>query len=206
MSNILAVKKLVDLCHHVHDRGMVSGSGGNISFRMGEDYLITPTGRSLGFINENEIVKLNSDGTYDGNIKPSKEYLMHLNCYKERPECNVVVHVHSVYAVAVSCLQELDWECAMPIFTPGYALRVGKLPVVPYFRPGSANLADVVKNVISSRNSVLLANHGFVTVGATAEEAMGIAEEIEENAKLFLLLKNNANPLNPDALKELGIL
>ncbi len=205
MQEILTANQLVALSHQAYKRGMVSGPGGNISFRSGNQILITPTGRSLGFINENEIVVLDSAGHYSGNIKPSKEYWMHLNCYHERSECNVVIHVHSTYSVAVSCLRELDRECAMPIFTPGYAIRVGKLPVVPYLRPGSLELAQQVQGIMGVRKSALLANHGFIVVGSTVEEAMGIAEEIEENAKLFMLLQQAGAPLSPQALNELGV-
>lgn len=196
MDEAQARQELVGVCHKVHDRGMVSGSGGNISVRIGDHVLITPTGRALGALKPEELVKTDLQGNVLGPGKPSKEHYLHLACYLERPEITTVVHVHSVYAVAVSCLRNLDFSVTMPVYTPGYRVRVGHLPCVSYYKPGSPELARSVREVIKTRNSVLLANHGVVTVGTALEEALNIAEEIEENAHLTLLLGERGRPLD----------
>lgn len=130
------------------------------------------------------------DGSYtcpNGGI-PSKEWRMHLACYRARPDVSALVHVHSSNAVAVSCMKDADSSCAIPVYTPGYSMRVGELPILPYMTPGSVELCDHVFPLIAERNSVLLANHGPLAVGRSMEEALNIIEEIEDEAKLFLLL------------------
>lgn len=178
--------QLIETCHMLHEKGMVSGSGGNVSIRAGERVWITPTGVSLRAVTKENLVALNMDGTWEGMICPSKEYRLHLQCYVNRPEISSVVHVHSLYSVALSCA--IGPEDQIPVYFPGYAMRVGKLPVLPYMRPGDQKLAEAVSSVISRRNSVLLANHGVVTVGRDIQEALNIMEEIEENAQLYFIL------------------
>ena len=115
-------------------------------------------------------------------------WYMHLACYRARPDVSALVHVHSSNAVAVSCMKNADSSCAIPVYTPGYSMRVGELPILPYMTPGSVELCDHVFPLIAERNSVLLANHGPLAVGRSMEEALNIIEEIEDEAKLFLLL------------------
>jgi ribulose-5-phosphate 4-epimerase/fuculose-1-phosphate aldolase len=213
------VRELLEFCRRAYDKGFVSGSGGNISVKDGGDMLITPTGRNLGALAQKDIVRVRpaQKGTGAGRDEravvigsgvPSQEWRMHLRCY-ERPDVVCVVHVHSSHASAVSCL-DTDPDCAMPVYTPGYSVRVGKLPVVPYFRPGSVELAVAVGDRIvgsaaaPGRDSVLMANHGLLSVGASMEQAMNIAEEIEENARLFLLLGDKGRPLSGAQQAELA--
>ena len=132
--------------------------------RSGKYILITPTVYSIGALTGDVISKMEMDGALLGGGKPSKEFGMHLACYHCRNDVNAIVHVHPTYAVAVSCLKDSDCECAMPIYTAGYNARVGKLPIVQYAPPGSAELAAMTADIISQRDSVMLANHGIVTV------------------------------------------
>jgi Ribulose-5-phosphate 4-epimerase and related epimerases and aldolases len=198
---------LLEFCRRAHDKNFVSGSGGNISVRDGDDILITPTGRNLGLLTEQDIVRMRPDGSVVGGGKPSQEWRMHCLCYARR-DVESVVHVHSVHVSAVSCM-ELDPVCAMPVYTPGYSVRVGKLPVVPYYRPGSEDLAAAVAPIIAGtpsfpgRNSVLLANHGMLSVGPSLEKAFNLTEEIEENAQIFLLLGRGGRALTDAQQAEL---
>ena len=213
------MRELLELCRRAYDKGFVSGSGGNVSFRDGGDMLITPTGRNLGALAQKDIVRVrlsrkgngaerDGEAVVVGSGVPSQEWRMHLRSY-ERPDVVCVVHVHSPCASAVSCL-DTDPDCAMPVYTPGYAVRVGRLPVARYFRPGSAELASAVGGRIvgsadvPGRNSVLMANHGLLSVGTDGEQAMSIAEEIEENARLFLLLGGRGRPLSEAQQAELA--
>jgi ribulose-5-phosphate 4-epimerase/fuculose-1-phosphate aldolase len=208
------IRELLELCRRVYARGFVSGSGGNISARHGADILITPTGRNLGLLKEPELVRLRLRQQEDGfpavvgSGSPSQEWRMHCLCY-QRPDVVWVIHAHSPHATAVSCL-ESDPACAMPVYTPGYSVRVGRLPVVPYFPPGSAELASAVGEIIagggnvSGRNCALLANHGLLAVGASGEQAMNIVEEMEENARLFLLLGHRGRALSAAQQAELA--
>ena len=126
-----------------------------------------------------------------------------MKCYLARPGVQAVVHVHSVYSVALSCMNDIDFKDVVPTYTPGFAIRVGHLPVIPYFHPGSAELADAVSTVIASRNSVLMKNHGLVAVGPTLETALNLAEEIEENAKIHFILAGNGSHLSESQIDEL---
>lgn len=196
------IKEFLHFCHLLHSKGYVSGSGGNVSQKIGDRIVITPTGRALGLLTEEDLVWIEPDGSFT-NGKPSKEVRLHLACYKARPEVTAVVHVHSIYSVAATCREDANIEDAMPHYTPGYAMRVGKLPILPYNTPGSEALAEDVERVLSGRNSVLLKNHGLVTCGKTFEEAFDIMEEVEKNAQLFYLLGGKGDALSEEQENEL---
>ncbi len=192
------------LCHQVHAKGLTSSSGGNISQRCGDQILITPSGRSLQLLKPEDVVLMKLDGSYrseNGGI-PSKEWRMHLCCYT-REDVNTVIHVHSPNATAISCLENADPQCAIPVYTPGFGVRVGRLPMLPYLVNGSAELADAVAKVIEYRDSVLLANHGPLAVGATAEAALNIIEELEEEARLYFILGGKGRTLTPEQQADL---
>ncbi len=193
---LISAQELIATCHSLYARGFVSGPGGNISTRISNGFLITPTGRSLGNIEVADLVKVRFDGTVEGTGMPSKEWCMHSNCYVIRPDINQIIHVHSLYSVAVSCRKDLDWLQAMPVYVPGYALRIHHLPTIPYLPTGSVELAEAVSKMIRTRNSVLLANHGVVCVGSTMEAALNLVEEIEANGKLYFLLGDNGRTLD----------
>lgn len=195
------VQRLIDVCHMLHATGKVSGSGGNVSIRSGDDFWITPSGVSLGDVDENNLVFLHADETYEGSIRPSKEFRMHLGCYAARPDITTVVHVHSLYAVALSCL--LSPGDPIPAYFPGYVMRVNDLPMITYLKPGCSELARQVGEIIAVRNSVLLCNHGVVTVGADLSQALNIMEEIEENAQLYFILGGKGHPMTPHAIEEI---
>ncbi|MEM6355777.1 MAG: class II aldolase/adducin family protein, partial [Pseudomonadota bacterium] len=119
----------------------------------------------------------------------SKEASLHLSMYEAQPELRSIVHLHSPYAVAVSCLADLDPEDALPPITPYYVMRIGRLPLVPYYPPGDDMLADAVRGAARNAKAVLLANHGPVVAAKTLPGAVYAAEELEETAKLYLMLR-----------------
>ena len=196
------VKDFLHFCHLLHTKGYVSGSGGNVSQKIGERIVITPTGRALGLLTEDDLVWIEADGTYT-NGKPSKEVKLHQACYNARPDVTAVVHVHSIYSIAVTCRDEVNAEDAMPHYTPGYSMRIGSLPVLPYNTPGSTELADDVERVLAGRNSVLLKNHGLVTCGKSLEEAFDIMEEVEKNAHLYYILDGKGCALSAEQENDL---
>lgn len=196
------VKEFLHFCHLLHTKGYVSGSGGNVSLKIDDRIVITPTGRALGLLTEEDLVWIEADGTYT-NGKPSKEVHLHLACYAARPEVTAVVHVHSLYSIAVTCRKDVDPVDCMPHYTPGYSMRIGALPVLPYNTPGSKALAEDVERVLSSRNSVLLQNHGLVTCGKSLEEAFDIMEEVEKNAHLHYILGGKGIALSAAQEEEL---
>lgn len=178
------------LAKSLFDRGLTIGSSGNISVRLADGWLMTPTGSSMGNLDPNEISKLDLNGKLISGKSPTKESFLHIAMYDERPDSGAVVHLHSTHSVAVSCLAGIDKKNVLPPITAYYVMKIGKLPLVPYFPPGDINLAKAVKEMASNHHAVLLANHGPVVAGKTLEDAVYAIEELEETARLFLLLKN----------------
>ena len=178
------------LAKSLFDRGLTIGSSGNISVRLADGWLMTPTGSSMGNLEPNEISKLDLNGNLISGKSPTKESFLHIAMYDERPDSGAVVHLHSTHSVAVSCLAGINKKNVLPPITAYYVMKIGTLPLVPYFPPGDINLAKAVKEMASNHHAVLLANHGPVVAGKTLEDAVYAIEELEETARLFLLLRN----------------
>ena len=192
------------LAKSLFDRGLTIGSSGNISVRLADGWLMTPTGSSMGNLNPNVISKLDLNGNLISGKSPTKESFLHIAMYDERPDSGAVVHLHSTHSVAVSCLAGIDKKNVLPPITAYYVMKIGKLPLVPYFPPGDINLAKAVKEMASNHHAVLLANHGPVVAGKTLEDAVYAIEELEETARLFLLLRNmKTQYLNEKQIKTL---
>ncbi len=185
--------------------GLSHGSTGNISVRLDDGWLLTPTNSRLGRLDPARIAKLDVDGRHVDGDTPSKEAFLHRCVYQTRPTARAIVHLHSTHSVAVSCLDGLDRKDVMPPLTAYYVMRVGKLPLIPYFPPGDQRLAAAVRELAANHAAVLLANHGPVVAGKNLERAAGAIEELEATAKLFLLLKDRAiRPLTADDVDELN--
>ena len=180
------------------DRGLTMGSSGNISARVDDGWLMTPTNACLGRLDPAAIAKIDDDGNHVAGDPPTKEAFLHRAVYGERNDARAVVHLHSTHSVAVSCLPDVDPRDVLPPLTAYYVMRVGTLPLVPYFPPGGAALAEAVRGLAGRHSAVLLANHGPVVAGKTLEAALYATEELEETAKLFLLLHGR----NPRCLTE----
>ena len=173
------------------DRGLTFGSSGNISVRMEDGWLMTPTGCSMGNIEPEKISKLDINGNLISGDPATKESFLHLAMYEKRPQDSAVVHLHSTHSVAVSCLDGINPKNVLPPITAYYVMRIGTLPLIPYFPPGDIKLAKVVREMASEHHAVLLANHGPVVSGKSLQDAVYATEELEETAKLFLLLQGH---------------
>jgi ribulose-5-phosphate 4-epimerase/fuculose-1-phosphate aldolase len=184
----------------IFDRGLTFGSTGNISARLSTgELLMTPTNASLGSLEPEKLSRFSAEGVHTGGDKPTKEAFLHQCMYCQQKMSGAVVHLHSTYAVAASILADLDPEDVLPPLTAYYVMRVGKLPLVPYFPPGDKALAEAVAEKAKASHAVLLANHGPVVAGRTLLDAQYATEELEETAKLFLLLRGHAiRPLTED--------
>jgi len=204
MSDTSTRDRIAAFGRSIFDRGLTFGSTGNISVRTDDGWLMTPTGSSLGNLDPVRISKLDATGGHVSGDKPTKESFLHIAMYEERPRAGAVVHLHSTHSVAVSCLDEVDPANVLPPLTAYYAMRVGTLPMVPYYPPGDLDLARAVKEMASKHHAVLLANHGPVVAGATLEDAVYATEELEETAKLFLLLRGaRSRPLTAEQVSAL---
>jgi ribulose-5-phosphate 4-epimerase/fuculose-1-phosphate aldolase len=188
----------------LYDRGYAHGSSGNLSTRLDGGILITPTGSSLGRLEPEKISKVDESGRHVSGDPPSKEAFLHLAMYAERPSEKAIVHLHCTCAVAVSCLVHANPRDVLPPLTAYYVMRVGKLPLVPYYRPGDRALAEAVRAEAKAHRAVLLANHGPVVAGKSLDEAIDSAEELEATAKLVLLLDGKrTRPLDSAQIAEL---
>ena len=187
------------------DRGLTAGSSGNISVRLADGgWLMTPTNVSLGALDPARLSRFDAQGRVLSGDAPTKEAFLHFSMYGERADAGAVVHLHSSHATAVSILRDVDPQDVLPALTAYYIMRVGRLPLVPYFAPGDPELAHAVKALASRHHAVLLANHGPVVAGTTLANAQYATEELEETAKLFLMLQNHAlRLLTPEQVADL---
>lgn len=187
------------------ERGLTHGSTGNISVQLEDGgWLMTPTGSSLGNLDPARISKLDATGRHIDGDKPTKEAFLHTTMYDQRPNAGAVVHLHSTHSVAVSCLAEIDPMNCLPPITAYYAMRIGVLPLVPYYPPGDEALAEAVGAMASKHHAVLLANHGPVVAGTSLAAATDAIEELEETARLYLLLQGrNLKILGAEQVAEL---
>ncbi len=187
------------------DRGLTAGASGNISVRLEDGgWLMTPTNVSLGALDPARLSRLDATGRLLSGDAPTKEAFLHLSMYGERKDAAAVVHLHSSHATAVSILRDIDPNDVLPSLTAYYVMRVGRLPLVPYFAPGDPDLAHAVRALASNHHAVLLANHGPVVAGTSLANAQYATEELEETAKLFLLLQNQAlRLLSPEQVADL---
>jgi ribulose-5-phosphate 4-epimerase/fuculose-1-phosphate aldolase len=185
-------------------RGLTAGSSGNISVKLDDGYLFTPTNSCLGFLNVASLTKLDLSRKHVSGDPPTKELPLHFAFYEARAGTNAVVHLHSTYATALSCLADVDPEDAIPPMTPYVVMRVGRVPVVPYTRPGSPDVAPLIWAKAAAHPGVLLSNHGPVVAGTSLDAAVYAIEELEEAAKLVFLTSGfNIRYLEPAEVADL---
>ncbi|HEX8499068.1 MAG TPA: aldolase [Pyrinomonadaceae bacterium] len=200
----LILEQLCDVANSLFERGYAHGSTGNISARVGGEVWVTPTGQPLRGLAPARLARLDPGGKRLNGNSPSKEYPFHLAIYRQRPEARAVVHLHSTYAVALSCLESFAGDESLPPLTPYYFMRVAPLAVLPYFRPGSPGLAGAIEGVAAAHHSILLRNHGLICAGSSLSEAADRAEELEQTARLhFILRGEKTRPLSPADVQEL---
>ena len=163
-------------------KGLGVGTSGNLSMRMGDELLITPTGIEAGDLTEEQIVLMSVTGEVEpGQLRPSSEWHMHTAIYRDRPEINAVVHCHSRYATILACAHR-----SIPAIH--YAIAVtesDEVPVAPYATFGTSALAASMLECLRDRLATLLANHGQIAIGRTIEQALGVASEVEELAAIY---------------------
>lgn len=183
-------EEMCRLAESLFARGFSVGSAGNISACVADGVLITPTNSCLGRLDPARIAKLDGSWRHVAGDPPSKEVFMHRAMLSARAEARAVVHLHSTWATAVSCLADVDRLRPIAPLTPYFVMRIGEtLPVVPYYRPGDPAMEPAIAEAARQARAVLLANHGPVVSGRTLTDAVYAAEELEEAAKLFLLLR-----------------
>lgn len=204
MNETAARDAIVRTARSMFDRGLTHGSTGNISVRLHDGWLMTPTGSSFGDLDPARLARLDGAGAHVGGDAPTKEAFLHRAMYDQQPRFAAVVHLHSVHSVAVSVLADVDPADVLPPLTAYYVMRVGGLPMVPYFAPGDAALAEAVRALAGRHHALLLANHGPVVAGMSLAAAADAIEELEATARLYLLLRHErTRPLTAEQVAEL---
>ncbi|WP_016956554.1 3-oxo-tetronate 4-phosphate decarboxylase [Catenovulum agarivorans] len=200
----LAREQMVTLGKSMFDRGLTPGASANISIKVEEGFLMTPTGSCIGFLNAETLSLLDENGNLISGDKPSKEFILHKAIYDQRPDAGAVIHLHSTWSTALSCKADLNPDDVIPPLTPYLIMRLGRIGLVPYFPPGAAELGAAVREKAADHAGILMANHGPIVAGKDLITAMFNMEELEESAKLMLLLEGkNVNPLAESDRQEL---
>jgi ribulose-5-phosphate 4-epimerase/fuculose-1-phosphate aldolase len=194
----------IQCCRLLYDKGVVSGVGGNLSMRIDNRVLVTPSGYSLRDVSEGNIVTVGMEGRLVEGGTPSKDLGMHLGILGSRPEIGVVCHLHGAHIIAATTLLKPGPE-SLPPLTPGFVYFACPLNMLPFMVPGSVELTGAVSKHFSGSNSMalLLQNHGLITIGEDFQKAFNIAEEIEEAARIWLLTEGRANVIPPEDLEKI---
>jgi len=204
MSDAKAREQLVAFGRSMFARRLTFGSSGNLSVKVDDGWLMSPTNVSLGDLDPARLAKLDENGKHISGDAPTKESFLHLAMYRERAGAGAVVHLHSTHSVAVSCLDGIDHHDVLPPITAYYVMRVGTLPLVPYYAPGDPALGEAVGKLAARHSAVLLANHGPVVAGSSLSAAVNAIEELEETARLYLLLHGRPTRyLTPEQVADL---
>ncbi|MBK4218228.1 aldolase [Paracoccus caeni] len=196
---------ICDLARSMFDRGLTAGSTGNISARTEDGgLLVSPTGTSFGRLDPARLSRFDAAGQHIGGDRPTKEMPLHSAFYETRGRTGAVVHLHSCHAVALSTLPDTDPQDFLPPITPYAFMQLGRVKLLPYFRPGDPAIGDAVRGLAGKRSAVMLANHGPVVAGLDLEGACNAIEELEATARLALLLRGaTPNMLNAEQVAEL---
>ncbi len=195
--------EIVFLGRSLFERGLTSGSTGNLSVRLDDGgFLMTPTDSSLGFLDPGNLSRLDADGTWIDGDKPTKEAFLHLAMYQANAQTNAVAHLHSTYSVCLSCLRDVDTEDMIPPLTPYVLMKVGRVAKVPFYPPGDEALAPVIRRKAETNSGIIIANHGPVVAAESIRAAVFGIEEVEEGAKLAYLLAGKDVDLIPEAFRQ----
>lgn len=197
------------LCAHARslfERGFTVASGGNLSHRLGDGFLMEASGTSFGRLTPADFVLCDAGGAaIEAGPPKSKEVALHAAIYQRHPDARAIVHLHSAAAIALSCTAEpTDTGSALPLCSVYAALRVGRVPLIEFVPPGTQALADRVSQVCAGVSAILLANHGQVTWAADLDAAVDLAEELEHTARIWLMTGGRARTLEEAELAALA--
>ena len=205
MSDTPLRELICELAKSLFDRGFTVGSTGNISARTADGgLLVTPTNASFGRLDPAKLSYFNAEGQFVSGDKPTKEMPLHMAFYDTRSTAGAVIHLHSCHAVALSLQEDIDEDNFLPPLTPYSVMKLGRVKLLPYFMPGDKAMGDAVRGLAGKRSAVMLANHGPVVAGRDVEAACYAIEELEETAKLALMMRGmKSKMLSSDAVQQL---
>ncbi len=193
------------LAKSMFDRGLTGGSTGNISARTPDGgLLVSPTGTSFGRLDPGRLSRFDVSGTQIDGDPPTKEMPLHSAFYDTRSTAGAVVHLHSCHSVAWSLMPDVDEDNFLPPLTPYAIMKLGKVKLLPFFRPGDPAMGEAVRGLAGKRSAVMLANHGPVVAGKDIEAACNAIEELEDTARLAILMRGyNPRMLSETQVKDL---
>tara|TARA_R110002126_G_scaffold135409_17_gene279591 strand:- start:338 stop:985 length:648 start_codon:yes stop_codon:yes gene_type:complete len=196
---------ICELAKSMFDRGLTGGSTGNISARTDDGgLLVSPTGTSFGRLDPARLSRFNSKGRLIGGDEPTKEMPLHAAFYDTRSQAGAVVHLHSCHSVALSMMPDADADNFLPPMTPYSIMKLGKVKLLPFFRPGDPAMGDAVRGLAGKRSAIMLANHGPVVAGKDVEAACNAIEELEDTARLaMMMLEFNPRILDVEQVQNL---
>ena len=178
------------LAKSIFDRGLTGGSTGNISARTEDGgLLISPTGSSFGRLDPARLSRFDKAGQWIGGDAPTKEMPLHSAFYDTRSTAGAVVHLHSCHSVALSLIPDANEDDFLPPLTPYGIMKLGRVKLLPFFLPGDPAMGAAVRGLAGKRSAVMLANHGPVVAGKDVEAACNAIEELEDTAKLAMLMR-----------------
>lgn len=198
--------KLIDIfveqAHRIGRHGLTICSSGNLSWRIGDEAIVSGTGSWVPELTPDKVsVCRVADGTVLNGVRPSMESTFHLGVLRQRPNVNVVLHFQSPYATAVACMDKLPETLN---FTAEVPLHVGEeIPMIPFFRPGSPELAAHVIEALKEHNSCMLLKHGQVVCGKDFNQAFERAMFMEMACRIAILNGSNVNPLTKPEIDDL---
>lgn len=196
-------EEICDVGRSLYQRGYTVGSAGNISARLDDGWLITPTDVCLGRLDPAAIAKVNLAGEWVSGDKPSKTLALHRQVYDRNPGVGGVVHTHSTHLVALTLAGVWQADDILPPLTPYQVMKVGHIPLIGYQRPGSLNVAEQVAQLANRVRGVMLERLGPVVWESSVSRASYALEELEETARLWLMTQPRPEPLSQAALDEL---
>ncbi|NML17149.1 aldolase [Azohydromonas sp. G-1-1-14] len=192
------------------ERGYVHATAGNISVRTDGGFLITPTDACLGFLEPQRLAKVSASGEQLGGDRASKTLALHRRIYAADPQARCVIHTHSTHLVALTLSGVWSKDAILPPITPYFVMKVGRVPLIPYHRPGDPAAAALVADAIARASgrgtrlsAVMLDRLGPNVWAATPAAAMAVLEELEETARLWLLSNPRPATLDEAAIEEL---
>lgn len=187
----------------LYQRGYTVGAAGNISARLDDGWLITPTDACLGRLDPAELAKVDLAGNWVSGAKPSKTLALHQGIYQADPAARGVVHTHSTHLVALTLAGVWRQDEVLPPITPYQVMKVGRIPLIPYRRPGDPVAAAQVAALAAQVRGALFERLGPVVWERSVSHASYALEELEETARLWLMSDPRPAPLSEDAIEEL---
>ncbi|MEW6340985.1 MAG: aldolase [Pseudomonadota bacterium] len=189
----------------LYQRGYTVGTAGNISARLDDGWLITPTDACLGRLDPAEIAKVDLAGNAVSGGKPSKTLALHRGIYARNAQTRGIVHTHSTHLVALTLAGVWSEADVLPPITPYYVMKVGHIPLIRYRRPGAPEVAEQIAALADTVRGVLLERLGPVVWERSVAQASYALEELEETARLWLMTNPRPAPLDAAALDELRL-